>query len=104
MGNDVASITLTRATWTTIFLAQIGYLYSILRDREGETPGSEEWLRLNAALRDPLRSFMPALEEAAEESHEIGSLFFELKRIAGCFPSEAHEDAVKEVVEFFDPC
>ena len=100
MGSDVASITLTRNTWSAIFIAQLGYLFSILRDRERETPCSQEWEMLDAVLKDPLRSFMPALEAAAtQESPEIGSLYFELRRMAGCFPSEAHEDAVKGVVE-----
>ena len=103
MGNDIASITLTRNTWSAIFVAQLGYLFSILRDREGETPGSEEWLRLDSVLKDPLRSFMPALEAAAQESHEIGNLYFELRRMAGCFQNEGREDIIKEVVEFHDP-
>ena len=101
MSNGIASITLTRNTWSAIFVAQVWYVYSLILDRENEIAGSDSWRALDVPIRDAIRTFMPALKEAAEHSPEIGKLWFDVRRIAGCFPSEADEDIIKEVVEFF---
>lgn len=100
MSNGIAAVCLTRATWSAIFVAQVWYVYSLILDRENEIAGSESWRALDASIRDAIKTFMPALREAAESSSEMSKLWFDLKRIAGCFPSEADEDIIKEVVQF----
>lgn len=100
MGDDIASISLTRSTWTAIFISQVWYIYTLVLDRLEETPGSERWLQLDASIKEALKTFMPVLSQAADTSPEMGKLWFDLKRDAGFFPGGGREDKLKEVVQF----
>ena len=100
---DVASISLSRRTWSVIFIAATGYLYMLISNRSEETPGSDRWLELDNSIREALKTFFPVLKEAAENSPEMGKLFFTLKMDAGFFPGDEREDKLKQLVEFVDP-
>ena len=99
MADEIAAVCLTRTTWTAIFIAQIGYLYTILASREELMPESHEWRQLDGSIREAVKTFMPVLEKAALLSPELGKIWFDFKR-ATCFPTELHEDTINEVVVF----
>lgn len=75
----------------------------LISDRSEATSGSERWLELDTSIKEALKTFMPVLKEAAEHSSEMGKLFFDLKKDAGFFPSEAQEDSLKELIQFYNP-
>ena len=104
MGDDFATLTLTRRTWTLVFVSQLHYLYSLLLDRDQEEPGSNIWNAHNQAIREAVQTFMPVLKVACENEPELDSEWFAFKLAAGIFNSEVLEDNASKIVHIYRWC
>ena len=98
MGDDFATVALTRRTWAGIFLGQLNYLYSLVLERSGHEEGSDQWNYYQRSLREAVDTFMPVLKEASMDNPEIDKQWFEFKRLAGMFPKDSLVDNAKELV------
>ena len=98
MGDDFATVALTRRTWAAVFLGQLSHLYSLVLERNQWEKGSDQWDYYQRALRDAIDSFMPVLKEACMHDPDIDRQWFDFKLTAGIFNSEALEDNAKEIV------
>ena len=98
MGDDFATVALTRKTWASVFLGQLGYLYAMVLERSEWDEGSDQWNYYQRALRDAIDSYMPMLKEASLIDPELDEQWFEFKLVAGIFNSEALEDNAKQIV------
>ena len=98
MGDDFATVVLTRRTWAAVFLGQMHYLYSLVLTRNQEEEGSKEWNLKHANIREAITTFMPVLKEASMVDPVIDKQWFEFKVIAGIFPMDSLVDNAKELV------
>ncbi len=98
MGDDFATVALTRKTWAAVFLGLLSHLYSIVLERDQYEEGSDQWNYYQRALRDAIYTYMLPLKEACMIDPNIGREWFEFKLAAGIFNSEALEDNAKGLV------
>ena len=98
MGDDYATVALTRRTWAGVFLGQLSHLYSIVQERNQWEEGSDQWNYYQRTLRDAINSFMPVLAEASMDDPDIDKQWFEFKRLAGIFPKEFLVDNARQLV------
>jgi len=98
VGDDFATVALTRKTWASVFLGQLNYLYSIVLERDQCEEGSAQWNYYQRALRDAIDSHMPVLKEACMHDPDIDKQWFDFKVIAGMFPMDSLVDNAKELV------
>ena len=98
MGDDFATVALTRKTWAAVFLGQLSYLYSIVLERNQTEEGSVQWDYYQRALRDAIDTYMPVLKEACMIDPALDKEWFEFKIIAGIFNSEMLEDNARKIV------
>ena len=98
MGDDYATVALTRKTWASVFLGQLNYLYSLVLERDEWEEGSTQWNYYQRTLREAIDTFMPVLKEACMICPDIDKQWFDFKLTAGIFNSEALEDNAKEIV------
>lgn len=102
MVNDFATVALTRSVWTSVFLGQLTYLYSLVLERNGHEEGSDQWNYYQLTLRGAIDTFMPVLKEASMDSPEIDKQWFEFKCIAGIFPMDSLVDNAKKLVNIIN--
>ena len=100
MGDDYATVALTRRTWASVFLGQLSYLYSLVLERNQWEDGSAQWIYYQRALRDAIDSFMPVLKEASMIDPAINKEWYDFKLVAGMFPKDSLVDNAKEIVHF----
>ena len=98
MGNDFATVALTRKTWASVFLGQLSHLYSLVLERNGHEEGSDQWNYYERSLREAINTYMPVLEKASMVDPDIDKQWFEFKIIAGMFPKDSLVDNAKEIV------
>ena len=98
MGDDFATVALTRKTWASVFLGQLAYLYSIVQERSEWEEGSSQWNYYQRALRDAIDSYMPVLNEACMIDPAINKEWYDFKIIAGMFPKDSLVDNAKKIV------
>ena len=99
MGDDFATLTLTRRTWTAVFVSQLYFLYSLVVERDQEEVGNDTWNAHNQTLRDAIDTFMPVLKEASMVDPALDKEWFEFKLAAGMFPKDSLVDNAKEIVQ-----
>jgi len=98
VGDDFATVALTRRTWAAVFLGQLSYLYSIVLERDQWDEGSDQWNYYQRALRDAIDSYMPVLKEACMVDPALDKEWYDFKVIAGMFPMDSLVDNAKELV------
>lgn len=98
MGDDFATVALTRKTWAAVFLGQLGYLYSIVLERDQEEEESVQWDHYQRALRDAIDTYMPVLKEACMIDPAINKEWYDFKIIAGIFPKDCLVDNARQLV------
>lgn len=98
MGEDFATVALTRRTWTAVFLGQMHYLYSLVVDRNQEKEGSDQWNLKHANIREAIDTFMPVLKEAGMDNPLVDQEWFQFKLAAGIFPKDSLVDNAKQLV------
>ena len=99
MGDDFATVALTRKTWASVFLGQLNYLYSLVLERDEWEEGSAQWNYYQRALRDAIDTFMLPLKEASMVDPDIDKQWFEFKVIAGMFPKDSLVDNAKRIIQ-----
>ena len=99
MGDDFATVALTRRTWASVFLGQLSHLYSIVQERNAWDEGSDQWNYYQRALREAIDTFMPVLKEACMIDPALDREWFEFKLAAGTFPKDSLVDNAKEIVQ-----
>ena len=98
MGDDYATVALTRRTWAGVFMGQISYLYSIVLERNQYEEGSDQWIYYQRSLREAIDTFMPVLKEASMINPDIDKQWFDFKRLAGIFPKDSLVDNARQLV------
>ncbi len=98
MGDDFATVALTRKTWASVFLGQLSHLYSIVQERNAWDEGSDQWNYYQRSLRDSIDTFMPVLKEASMIDPAINKEWYDFKVAAGMFPKDSLVDNAKELV------
>ncbi len=98
MGDDYATVALTRRTWASVFLGLLSHLYCIVLERNAWDEGSDQWNYYQRSLRDSIDTYMPVLKEACMIDPNIGREWFEFKLAAGMFPKDSLVDNAKELV------
>ena len=98
MGDDFATVALTRKTWAGVFLGQLNYLYSLVLERNQWEEGSDQRNYYQRSLREAIDTFMPVLKEASMVDPDIDKQWFEFKLAAGIFPMDSLVDNAKELV------
>ena len=98
MGDDFATVALTRKTWAGVFLGQLNYLYSLVLERDECEEGSDQWNYYQRGLRDAIDTYMPVLKEASMVDPDIDKQWFEFKIMAGIFPKDSLVDNAKKIV------
>ncbi len=100
VGDDFATVALTRKTWASVFLGQLSYLYSIVLERNQGEEGSDQWNYYQRSLRDSIDTFMPVLKEACMIDPAINKEWYDFKLAAGIFPMDSLVDNAKEIVVY----
>ena len=98
MGDDFATVALTRKTWANVFLGQLSYLYSLVLERDQEGEGSDQWNYYQRSLREAIETYMPVLREASMIDPAINKEWYDFKLAAGIFPMDSLVDNAKELV------
>ncbi len=103
MGNDYATVALTRKTWAVVFLGQLSHLYSLVLERNGHEEGSDQWNYYQRGLRDAIDTFMPVLKEACMIDPAINKEWYDFKLVAGMFPKDSLVDNARQLVNVVHP-
>ena len=98
VGDDFATIALTRKTWAGVFLGQLNYLYSLVLERNQWEEGSDQRDYYQRTLREAIDTYIPVLKEASMVDPNIDKEWFEFKIIAGMFPQDSLVDNAKQIV------
>ena len=98
MGDDFATVALTRKTWAAVFLGLLSHLYSIVLERNQWEEESDQWNYYQRSLRDAIDTYMPVLKEACMHNPDIDKQWFEFKIIAGMFPKDSLVDNARQLV------
>ena len=98
MGDDFATVALTRKTWAVVFLGQLSHLYAIVLERSEWEEGSDQWNYYQRSLRDAIDTFMPVLKEACMIDPALDREWFEFKLAAGIFPMDSLVDNARQLV------
>ena len=98
MGNDFATVALTRETWAAVFLGQLSYLYSIVLERDQEEERSDQWHYYQSSLREAIDTFMPVIKEACMIDPAINKEWYDFKLAAGMFPKDSLVDNARQLV------
>ena len=98
MGDDFATVALTRKTWASVFLGQLAHLYGMVLERNQWEEGSDQWDYYQRSLRDAIDTFMPVLKEACMIGPALDKEWFEFKIVAGMFPKDSLVDNAKKIV------
>ena len=98
MGDDFATVALTRKTWAGVFLGQLSHFYSIVLERNQCEEGSDQWNYYQRGLRDAIDTFMPVLKEASMVDPAINKEWYDFKLVAGMFPKDSLVDNAKQIV------
>jgi len=98
----LASILMTRTSWTGIAAALLSYVLHLLEEREELAVTGETDEVLEIALRDWLQKTIPVILHAAdtEEYPELTPVFKTLLQRAGLVVPENFEDLGKQLVTF----